>query len=234
MSVRNRFRRIHRIVQKFLQERQFLSRGQTFWRPTEQLSQVVILRRSIWNTAETCDFWFELGVHVPGFTPLLDGIPEPAYPKEQFLVVSLRVDSVPSRPVQQQTLSWYLKADDPLPQADEQVITEVLYELREYGVPFLSRFASLADVIEFLEWLRLHREECFRWGQIMPFEAWTPVYLAILHWLNGDVERCFQELEKALSGEELTAYIYDKVSKVKERLLVLSGGLSGGGLGQDC
>jgi hypothetical protein len=218
MDLRKRFYRVHRTVRKFLQERQFAARGQVFWYRTEQLCRVVILKRSRWNTRSECEFWLELGIFIPGFFPLLWEKQDPPYPQEDFLAVSLRIDNIPLRPPQRETVSWYLRADDPLPQADSQIEKEILFELEKYLVPFLDRFNNLFDVIDYLKWVRTHGNQWFKWTQILPNDVWLPVYLAVLYWMVGEGALCLQELEDASKNEEAGICFLTKVADLKKRL----------------
>ncbi len=216
-NVSTRFRRIHRKVQQFLAKHQFMARGQTFWRPKCGLSQVIVLRRSRWNTADDCLFWFTIGIFVPGFSSLFWETQEPLHPKEGFLTISLGIDNIPGHPATTETLMWQLKTDDLLPSKDDQVVQQVLGELEVYTIPFLARFQKIQDAIEFLDWLHTHRGENTKWNQIQPNDVWIPVYKALLHWLQGDADICFRTLE-ALLREDRTGYFLDKVERIRERL----------------
>lgn len=217
MELDKRFRRLVRRVQQLLGEDGFIIKGQTFWRGRDKLSQTIILKRSRWNTQSECDFWFVLGVFVPELYAIVYGEEPPSYPKEGYLAVSLEIDNIPFYPRRRETLSWKLQQGDP-PEADEKVCTDVLEHLRVYAVPFLERFNSLSEVIQFLEWLRSHRHEWFKWNQILPFDAWVPIYLAVLYWMVGDRENCMRELE-TFEQEETTPYIREHFARVKEYLL---------------
>jgi hypothetical protein len=226
MELDNRFRRIARKVRNLLQDQGFVSKGQTFWREGDPLFPTVILKRSRWNTRETCDFWFEIGVFIPQLYAVVFEDTPPPYPKEGYLVISLGIDEIPSYPHQQETLSWVLRADEP-PEADAHIESDVLRHLRDYAVPFLDQFGSLRDVIDYLEWLRLHGDEWFKWSRaVNPSDAWLPIYLAVLYWMIGDSEKSLQEVE-AFEWEEASWYLREHMEHVRKYLLSNSGLMEG-------
>jgi len=217
MELNNRFRRLARKVQRLLLQHGFVCKGQTFWWERDRLSPTIILVRSTWNTREQCDFWFDLGVFIPELRAIVYGKNPPAYPREGCLAISLRIDKIPFYPRRRETLMWELKQGDPA-EADEQLWTEVCQHLEEYAVPFLDQFHGLPDAIEFLEWLRIHRDEWFKFSQIQPFEAWLPIHLAVLYWLVGDREKSLREIE-AFEWEETTWYIREHMERVRRHIL---------------
>jgi len=217
MELNQRFRRLVRRVQSQLREKGFVAQGQTFWREREKLLQTIILKRSRWNTQTECEFWLIIGVFIPELYTIVYGESPPAYPKEGYLTISLEIDSIPFYPRQRETLRWQLRQEEP-PEMDERLWLAITHHLQTYAVPFLERFETLWDVIEFLGWLRGHRREWFKWNQILPFDAWVPIYLAVLYWMVGDRGNCLRELE-AFEKEETTAYIRERFVRVKEYLL---------------
>lgn len=218
MELDNRFRRIARKVRQFLHNQGFVGKGQTFWRAQNPIFPTVILKRSRWNTREECDFWFEIGVFIPQLYAVVFEDAPPPYPKEGYLVLALGIDEIPSYPRQQETLSWVLRSDDP-PEADACVESDVLLHLREYAVPFLDQFGSLFDVINYLEWLRVHGDDWFKLRRaVKPSDAWLPIYLAVLYWMVGDFEKSLQEVE-AFKWQEVSRYIREHMERVKRRIL---------------
>lgn len=215
----NRFRRVYRAVRKFLNTQRFTNQGQTFWRQEQRVFPTIILRRSRWNTQEECEFWFDLGVFIPEFIEILYNEPPPPHPREGFLAVLLSLDEIPERPRRQQTTSWYLRTSDLPAESDEQIIQEVLNELEQYAVPFLTRFRALSDVAKYLEEVRTSPSPPPRgiWP-IVPNDVWLPVYLGILYWMMGDSQRCLRELERALTNEEAGAHFVELVESLRQRL----------------
>lgn len=218
MVLDRRFRKLTRKVRQFLQNQGFFSKGQTFWRERDQVFPTIILKRSRWNTREECDFWFEIGVFIPQLYAVVFEDAPPPYPEEGYLVLALGIDEIPSYPRQRETLSWVLRADDP-PEADANVESDVLCHLRDYAVPFLDQFSSLWDVINYLEWLRVHGDEWFKLRRaVNPSDAWLPIYLAVLYWMVGDFEKGLQEVE-TFEWEEAGQYIREHMERVKRHIL---------------
>jgi len=217
MELDNRFRKLSRRVQKLLLNQGFVCKGQAYWWERDRLSPTVILKRSQWNTQELCEFWFILGVFIPKLYAIVYRETPPLYPKEGYLAISLEIDSIPFYPRYRETLRWELKLSDSA-EVEERLWADVSHHLQNYAIPFLDRFRTLSDAIDFLEWLRSHRDEWFKFGQILPFEAWVPIYLAVLYWMIGDREKSLRELE-AFEWEETSWYIREHMEHVRQHIL---------------
>ncbi len=218
LTPRERFSSILKFVNQVLKEYGFLRRGQCFYYPLSELWRVVRVVRSRWNTADDCDFWIEFGVYVPNVFALIHPeIKEPACPDASNLTICW-VSGFQHPPFLQR--SWQLTLQDMLPQKDEEVRSEVEDELMNYILPFLWKFTDRVDVIEFLEWLRNHREEIPGGVHIYPNDVWLPVILAVLYWQHGDKDACQQFLKAALSREEAGIMFQDKVIALQRRLNV--------------
>jgi len=217
MELNNRFRKMARRVQKQLLNQGFVCKGQTYWWERDRLSPTLILKRSRWNTQELCEFWFVIGVFIPELYAIVYGENPPPYPKDGYLAISLGIDKIPFYPRQRQTLRWELKLGDSV-EVEERLWTEVSQHLQDYAVPFLDRFRTLSDVIDFLEWLRSHRHEWFKLMQIWPNDAWDPIYLAVLYWMVGDREKSLREINR-FELEETTWYIREHMERVRQHIL---------------
>lgn len=214
-SVRLRFRRLAGAVSGCLATEGYCARGQTFWHSTPHLRRVIILWRSRWNTANECSFAFTLGIFVPKFHESLTGLPDPAYPTSEALAISLGIDQIPHHPPTKRTISWELT--DSNSHRDAKIQQQVLKELRDYVLPFLGRFTTLSDVIDYLLWVRSISASHPQWRPTRPNDVWLPVYLAVLWSLSGDKTEAQREIEFALSSVH-GSYFREKVLAIRERL----------------
>lgn len=214
-SVSQRFRAIHAKISRYFRQHGYQIRGQTFWYPTPEVRRVVILDRSRWNTSDECKFSLVLGVFVPQFFTYLTGNPDPEYPKAQSSTMIMGINEIPDRPYQKRRLSWTLRHSDSS-DTDIRILSSVLEELEKWVVPFLSRFTTITDVIDYLVWVYTH-ENSERWRPTRPNEVWLSVYLAILHHLRGEATLAEEELQKAMAVGGRGIYFAQEVSKIRER-----------------
>lgn len=218
-SVSQRFHVLAVEVSRFFKQHGYKVRGQTYWYPTPEVSRVVLLGRSRWNTKQECNFSFTVGVFVPRFYTYLTGNPDPGYPNAQSLVVALGIESIPERPCQRTTLSWTIRLDDSL-QKEARLLKRILSELEKWAIPFLARFNTISDVIDYLVSVRDNKDQCERFPT-RPNDVWLPIYLAILHHLRGETVLAEQELERAAGAVEAGAYFLQQLSQIRERFYTL-------------
>jgi hypothetical protein len=195
MELTNRFRRLVRKMHHLLKQHGYQTRGQSAWRERPHFATAVALKRWWCNTKEECTFQCDIGIFIPELLRMM-GTEPPPYPKEGYLLIALDLGDVPypstellppprvSRPY------WTLLADAPV-ERDEAIWRDIEFRLITYALPFLEQFQTLEDVINFLEWVRLHWEQ---WHPAWPNDAWLPFYLMGLYWMVGDMERCEQEM----------------------------------------
>lgn len=215
LTPRERFSSIVKFINRVLRDHGFSRRGQCFTYPLPELWRVVRVVRSRWNTADSCDFWIEFGIYVPGVFALIHPeIKEPTCPDASNLTISWT--SGWQRPPFLHR-SWELTLQDVLPQRDEEIRLDVEEELR-YTLSFLDKFTNIFDVIAFLEWLQNHRDEIPGGVHIYPNDVWLPVDLAVLYWRHGNKDACRHYLEAALSREEAGDMFQSKIIALRHRL----------------
>jgi len=216
MTPTERFKQMIAFIHDLLREHDYRRRAQHFNRTLPELTHVINIVRSRWNSADECDFWFVFGVYIPHtFSLIRPDIKEPQCPDELNMTIFGSAGWQHPPHLHQ---SWRLKSDDTLPEKDEQVRASITAELKDYILPFLGQFGCRKDVIQFLEWLRVHREEIHGGMHIAPTGLWLPVKLAVLYWHEGDKAACERELRSVLADEEIGKFFYDVVLSLHDRL----------------
>ncbi len=166
--------------------------------------------RSRWNTAEKCRFAIGGGILVPEAWNLLYYHWEPLTPEKADESHCL-IRYVPKHETHRW---WELGADDEAT-VDSRIIQEIQSLIKDDLLPFYERFRELKDVIDSLEYLKIHIDDIGRVGyDVVPSDSFILTHLGILYWLAGEKERACRYLR-----EDLRATKHEWWQKHKKGLL---------------
>jgi hypothetical protein len=158
-------------------------------RELEDISWIIDVQKSQWNTKEKAEFTLNCGVYVPGLFAAYGNRPEPETPSIGRCCLQARIGALTDG----KDRWWVLHADDDIETTDEKIGAEIRDRLEHGVLPFLERFQSRRDLAAYLE----------AWGpreqkQVMPKnEVIVLAYLGILYWLLGEQEKCRSMLAQA-------------------------------------
>lgn len=169
-----------------LQPLGFRKQGAHYRRRVNGLWWVIDVQRSQWNTHEKASFAINFGIFVPGVMALFGNSSDPPEPVVPASCIQGRAG------MGGRDQWWDLRAEDTIPAADDEIAAGMERSLREYVLPFLERFRSEGDVIDYLEAAR--GQKGLLWPPSDPIRL---AYLAILYHLSGDPERCRAALTEA-------------------------------------
>lgn len=186
-NVRERFQRIVReVFQQALRPRRFKRRFTTFYRQLSNVTHLVNIQSSVWNTDRRFEFTINLGVYRSGFVQVLYQRTEPQNPSISSVPLQTRIGYLDP---DLQIDKWWELGDMDSPEKDERVVSELVWRLEQHGIPFLERFNSDKDILEYFE------EYCVK----RPCGVLEMMQFAALAYLAEDMDRCQWGLEQALS-----------------------------------
>jgi len=164
----------------------------TYSRPTDEMWWVVNVQRSMWNTYEQCAFTVNLEVYVPEVSAVAFGR-EPRHPAIAYCVLHARLGKL----VEGRDEWWTIRADDAHPaQVDNTIGQQLASFLNTHGLPFLRRFQSLRDVLNYLKESLTRDSRGVVWP--VPDGYWSFAYIGILYWLLDEHELCCEMLRHAV------------------------------------
>lgn len=164
----------------------FRKHGNVYIKPLEELSWIITVQKSQWNSQNNSEFTLNCGIYVPRvvsiYSPALINRPEPLIPKLTDCCVYCRVGMLTEN---RQDMWWQLNEDigkEKQQRISEDVSKHVIQNLR----PFLQRFTSTSSVIHFLEAPRREQEK-----QVWPMNRVVSMaYLSILYFLSDRRDDC--------------------------------------------
>jgi len=174
---------LSKFVKPLLKESGFARTGDTYVRKQDELSWLIDVQKSRYNDGTQASFTLNCGVYVPGVLSRYGLAPEPSRPKVYHCVVSARVGMLSKEHLD---IWWTLTAVEDAAFTDAKIGREVARRLVEHVLPFLQRFSSRAEVMNFL---LMPRKDCEEYVEPRD-RATSLIYAAILSLILGDRAQC--------------------------------------------
>ncbi len=169
-------------ITPFLKGQGFVRDSSLYYWKLDEVTRLLEIERSGFNDAVQASFTITCGIYVPGVISREMGREDPARPTQTDCPLRARLGSLAEDHLD---TWWTLSMVDDEGQVDAEIGADIVKRLERDGLPFLQRFQTRLDVLDFL---LAPREECTR--QVLPQSEWQAlVYASILSLLLGDRER---------------------------------------------
>ena len=193
-----------------LKSHSFKKRGETYIRTNHELAYLIDIQRSRWNDEREAQFTLNCGIYVPGVVSTYLHKTEPVKTKIEDCTLTARVGMLSDT---QRDEWWLLCFDDEPEQEDERIGMDIQNQVKQIVLPFLARFETRDDIIDFLvsprsKELRFVRPQS---------EAQCLAYAAILLSILGRPEKCTSILNAAIEVASNTP-IQEVVSTLRDRI----------------
>ena len=207
-------------VTPLLKDQGFVRKGGVYYRALDELTWLVEIERSSLNDPTQSTFTVTCGVFVPGLVSIYVPVQEPSRPKYPHCALFARLGLLSEANMD---VWWDLTATD-TPSADIDIGLDIRRRLVKDGLPFLDRFHTRREVLDFL---LAPRRECDR-GIWPPSSRLHPehdgirlMYTAILCHILGDQAQSDAILDAAQADAK---YGFEKTVAAVRRRIAESGG----------
>lgn len=187
----------------------FRKNGNSYVRSFPELQWLVHVERGQWNTKENSDFAVNVGVYSPEFFALYYPIAPPSVPQEIHCVIRIRLGMLA---FEQLDTWWRLSESDEEAHSDLAITRDIAVRLQRDALPFLARFKSMKDVLDFFEQPRRPEDQF-----VLPMaEAYILCHAAVLRCLSAENKKAQVLFERALDAASSTA-VRDVVLMLRKR-----------------
>jgi Domain of unknown function (DUF4304) len=192
-----------------LKPRGFRKRGSLYRYDLKELSWLIDVQKSRWNTQEAAEFTVNFGVFVPGVIATYGNRTEPDTPGIHHCCIYGRVGDLTPDHLDKW---WKVNAHDALPGADQLISADIRQHVEQYILPFEEGFRTRRDVVEYLESGYAKQPVFWPSNEVIRF-----AYLGILYHLLGEQTKCRSMLERAANTKTKTA-LDDHIQELRDRL----------------
>lgn len=181
---------LKRSVTPLLLKEGFTKRGLNYAKSLGEISWVINVQKSRWNTKNESQFTLNCGVHIPNVVSKYVNQPEPETPDIAHCCVSARYGLLTPPYLDKW---WTLKDADIGLSDDSQIEEELKIALNATIFPFLQRFTTVDCVIDFFKGDRSSKDRYVTPNDVVRIR----VYLAILYSIGRKHKECHETLSAA-------------------------------------
>ena len=197
-------------VTPLLEPHGFRKRNNVYERRVGDTAWIVDVQWSRWKSTDRAEFTLNCGVFVAGVTSVYFNRPDPSRIQVTDCCIHTRIGMLAEDKLDKW---WRFQADDVAAQVDRSIGEEASSRLRAHVIPFLNRFQTPQDALEFLVTPR-PKEDKHVWPQ-SPAIAFC--YAATIASLLGRREDLATYLERATEAGRGSP-IEDVVLRVRDHL----------------
>jgi len=180
-------------VTPYLHEHGFTRDRNYYSHKLDELTWVIEVERSGFNDPTQARFTIACGVFIPGVVSRYVGKEDPTRPSYPDCTLFSRLGWLAS---DQLDTWWTLSIVDDAPRVDAEIGRDIIERLGRDGLPFLHRFQTRVEVLDFLIGPRDKRDR-----RIDPGEGAIPlIYASILSLLMGDEAHSHALWDKAVEA----------------------------------
>ena len=191
----------------------FTKRKNVYVREDRELSWVIHIQRSDWNSATEASFTLNGGVYVPGVASTYVNKQERKSLNLADCVVYARIGMLSESRLD---CWWNLRINDDVASVETEIGMDIKRRVENDVLPFLKRFETKEDVIGFLE-APLPSKYKFI---LPPSYATRLAYAAILHSMSRRTEKYSETINKAIkeASKSHVEGVRDFYLKLRDRL----------------
>ena len=188
------------VLEPYCSQQGFTRSGRQFTRLTGEVLWIVDVEVGRYSDRAHAEVTLNCGVYVPGFWGAYSELGEPESPELLHCPIFARIGMLDGTGKDKW---WHLNSSDILPDTDEMNAADMLRLLEAVAIPFLNRFKSAQDPIQFLSSPR-PKDAKYVWPVSEPLIS---AFLGVLHWLAGDRPTGYSTLEAAIQKTKLASVI---------------------------
>jgi hypothetical protein len=195
-------------VTPLLKGQRFIKSRSIYTKALDGVTWVINVQRSIYNTKDQMSFTLNCGISVPGVMEIYAGRKQPSI--ANVCIVSARIGMLAE---QHLDTWWDMKPVEDSQDIDADIGIDIAHRLAEHCLPFLERFQTVSDVIDFLLSARCERDR--------PIDPQSDsiqfIYAGIILHLIGDSTRS-EECFKAAAEAEARSRLEPIVPIIRSRI----------------
>lgn len=192
LTVRERLASIiKKSLPEMLKKYGFRKKGTTYVYQDEQLSYLIKIYKSRYNTDDELDFRLEWGVDIN------DDYKKPNVPFKAEALYGTHDDLIKER-----SKLWFSLKNTDIFDVDEKIQEEIIHILEKDIIPFLFSFKTIEDIINILESTPFKDA---RWSVPDPGPQ-TYRWLAILYYFMNRPEKSCEILDKAIQEAKIESF----------------------------
>lgn len=187
---------INNEIYKILKEYAYKRNGNDFYLEKKELSCIINIQKGRFLEINEEDFTLNWGLYFP-ISSYFYNYPLPKKPSSRRELISNRIPFLKD----QKDVWWKLYTYSTREEIQE-VLREVEYYIREYGVPFLAKFDIIKDAIEILESFKKYDNFLGFYSRLLDPE----VCQSILYSFINQKEKSYEIMDKVISETKSELY----------------------------
>lgn len=170
-------------LKPYMKDHSFKFRSRIFIRDEGEVTWLLDIQRSRWNSQNEIDFCINYGFFVPNFWSIFSKIPDPKNPKVPDCYLNRRLEGRSKN-------QWWRVSGKDVAERD-RIGEEIVSLLKEQAIPFFIKFKSIKEIVLFLE------ENTLKESGLSPYrdENAKLEYMAVLYFIINEKKRCKEIIE---------------------------------------